>query len=272
MNSSIGLSAVADAVSAAVAAATGWAGSLLVVTAAAGAAPPPLPPSSRRLAAAAAHANGAANGASEPSEPPANHAASELPTPETEPRAEVIDGADACAAAAAAGAEALVAAAARAEREAAGAGAAASTETSGASVETSGASTGEPLSSEPLVDGELSTSGADTGRLRLGVLVELRVSFLEAVPRPDELASAPASAVAASEPPREPLEVAGAAEAPRLAARVPRVDFVVGADWESVDTVLVEPLDPVTSAAATGIEATAAPTPSAIARAPTRPT
>ena len=70
---------------------------------------------------------------------------------------------------------------------------------------------------------------------------------------------------------REPAD-AGASAEPRLATRPPRVALVEGPDGVSAAEVPVEPPDPVVSAAAIGIEATAAPMPSATANAPTRPT
>ena len=74
----------------------------------------------------------------------------------------------------------------------------------------------------------------------------------------------------ADDPSPEPFD-----EPPR-ARSVPRagtlVDAVDEADRESAAVEPVEPAEPVVSANATGIAATAEPTPSATARAPTRPT
>lgn len=259
-------SAIGLAVAAATAAADGPTGSLLATDAAAGTVRLLPPPSSRRVNATAVHANGAAPGPSVP--PPPSHASSELDTPDTAPRDcdAVRTGADDDAVAAAAGAAATPTdAAERTERAGAGAD---ESDTSGASTDTSGA---EPASTEESTTGELSTSGAACARSRLDVFVELRASPASAVPRPRDAAGASATSPDSAVP-REP-PAAGAAEPLRAAGREPRVaaDFdAEPCDDESADAV--EPPDPVVSAAATGSDATAAPTPRATARAPTRPT
>ncbi|MFM9034530.1 MAG: hypothetical protein ACKOQ4_09615 [Mycobacterium sp.] len=233
-------------------------------------------PNSRRLHAAAVHANGPAAG-TPPSPPPANQDNKPAPNPDTTPPAAADFSAGAPAAAGAGAAGVVTDDLAVTEDLADTVGA---STTAAGSVRRAAESVGMEEDSASVPAAATSTgaaAGAVGAPLRRGAALRGRAeSFL---PRVRVSATVPLSVAAL----RGARLVAGAgaesaAPVSWPAARVRRCDGRVllldaGEDAEPSLAAPVEPAEPVVSAWATaGITTTAAPTPSATASAPTRPT
>ena len=216
-----------------------------LLTEAAGPAMRAAPPNSRRLAAAAVHATGA-DGSAPPFTAP-SHVSMPVPIAFTDPDAAAARGADVITGGAAA------------------AGAIASDDASAAGMSGSLTAAGSELATP-----ETTAPEARSGRRR---------GFLTAEDGALRTALPPRITGAGLSPVGAPLSVGAPVSVESLRVGdgdVPRArddDCAVGDDDEVdvVDPEPLEPAEPVVSAKANGIDATAAPTPRATAKAPTRP-